>query len=96
MKYTIDEIKKITTPIAKEYDVSRMFLFGSYAKNTANEDSDIDFYIEKGGVNSLIVYYSFVNQLEKKFNRHVDVVTTEIRDRDFLDAIKKDGILIYE
>ena len=44
MVYTIDEIKRISVPIAKEYGVNSLSLFGSYARCEANEDSDIDFF----------------------------------------------------
>ena len=42
MVYTIDEIRQIITPIAKKYGLPAVYLFGSYARGTANEDSDVD------------------------------------------------------
>ncbi len=41
MSYTIDEIKNKTIPIAKAYGISRMSLFGSYARGEAKENSDV-------------------------------------------------------
>ena len=38
----------------------------------------------------------FVADLEKALQCHVDVVTTGIEDRDFLDRIKGEGVLLYE
>ncbi len=96
MCYTVNEIKEKTIPIAKEYGISRMFLFGSYARGEANDDSDVDLYIDKGRLRSLIQYFSFINALEDTLNCHVDVVTTGIKDIKFLDNIKKDGVLLYE
>ncbi len=96
MCYTIDEIKKKTIPIAIQYGVKRMSLFGSYAKGTADDDSDVDIFIDKGRLKSLILYFSFVTDLEKELDCHVDVVTTGIEDRDFLAAIQNEGVLIYE
>ncbi|MDR1014731.1 MAG: nucleotidyltransferase domain-containing protein [Coriobacteriales bacterium] len=43
--YTIDELAGLVTPIAEEYGVERVFLFGSYARGSQNADSDIDFRI---------------------------------------------------
>ena len=37
----INEIKKIVVPIAYSYGVKRLYLFGSYAKGTASEKSDL-------------------------------------------------------
>ncbi len=41
MRYTINEIKDRTTPIAKAYGIERMSLFGSYARGEAKDDSDV-------------------------------------------------------
>jgi len=96
MCFTVDEIKEKTGPIAKKYGVRRVSLFGSYARGTANDSSDVDLYIEKGHLQSLIRYFMFVADLEKSFGCHVDVVTTGIDDKDFLHAIQQEGVLIYE
>lgn len=39
MRYTINEIKNRTVPIAKAYGIGRMGLFGSYARGEAKDDS---------------------------------------------------------
>ena len=96
MSYTINEIKEKTVPIAKEYGIKSMSLFGSYARGDANDKSDVDFFIDKGKMRSLISYYMFVQELEKVLNCHVDVVTTGIEDKEFLQQIMIDGVLIYE
>ena len=51
--YTINQIKSIVSPIAKEHGVASVALFGSYATGRANAESDIDLKIEKGMVRSL-------------------------------------------
>lgn len=96
MCYTIDEIKEKTVPVAKEFGIQRMYLFGSYARGEANDDSDVDIYIDKGNLKSLIQYYNFVAEIEQTLGCHVDVVTTGIQDKTFLRAIMKDGVLLYE
>ena len=40
--YSIDEIRKIVTPIAKQHGVDKVFLFGSYARGDATPASDVD------------------------------------------------------
>lgn len=47
-------IRNAVIPIGKAYGVKRIYLFGSYAKGTANENSDIDLLIEKGKPMSLL------------------------------------------
>ena len=43
--YTIEEIKQILKKILKNMPVYRVILFGSYAKNYATKNSDLDFRI---------------------------------------------------
>ena len=38
----IDSVNKFIEEIKKKYNVTAIILFGSYAKGTENEDSDID------------------------------------------------------
>ena len=51
--YTLDEIKSIAAPIARQYGVAAMYLFGSYARGEATPNSDLDFRIERGRIRSL-------------------------------------------
>lgn len=43
---TVEEIEKKVKPVAKEFRLSRVYLFGSYARGTARKDSDVDLLIE--------------------------------------------------
>ena len=95
MTYTIDDIKKIATPIVKEYGVASLSLFGSYARGEATEDSDLDFVMDKGDLNG-VKYFSLIDKLESKFKCHVDLVSKGSSNKEFLDEIKKNEILLYE
>ena len=49
MIYKIDEIaRRIAEPVAR-YDIRAAYLFGSYAKGTATETSDIDLLVDTTG-----------------------------------------------
>lgn len=39
---SINDIKTKITPICKNYDVAHAYLFGSYARDEATEDIDMD------------------------------------------------------
>ena len=95
MVYSIDEIREKSGPIAQEYNLLSLFLFGSYAKGEATEDSDIDF-LYSGELTGLIQYSSLVRKLESIFGCHVDLVSTNIDNPKFLNRIKKYGVLLYE
>lgn len=44
---TLQEIKVFVNEIAEGYNPEKVYLFGSYANDTADEDSDIDLFIVK-------------------------------------------------
>ena len=46
MVYTIDQIKDKIYPVAEKYDLSKVYLFGSYARGEADEKSDVDIALE--------------------------------------------------
>ncbi len=91
-----EDIKRIVSEIAEGYGVERVYLFGSRARMDYRDDSDYDFLISKGKVDTLLKYVSLINELEKRLNSHVDVVTDTSDDSDFLEAIRKDLRLVYE
>lgn len=94
--FSLDEICKISTPIAKKYGVAKLYIFGSYARKEATDISDIDLLIEKGDVHNLLDYFAFISDLEDSFEKHVDVVTITCNDKEFVKKAIEEAILIYE
>ena len=95
MIFTIDNIKKKVTPIVIKYGVNTFSLFGSYARGEANEDSDLDFVMDKGDLKGL-QYVSLVQNLENEFNCHVDVISKGSSNKKFLDAVSEEEVILYE
>lgn len=95
MVYSIDEIRDIVIPIVKEYGVAKISLFGSYAKGKATDESDLDFIMDKGDLVGL-QYFSLLNKLENAFNCKVDLITTSFSNKDFLNRIHNEEVLLYE
>ena len=95
--YTTDEIKKIVEPIAREYGIGRLSLFGSYARGDAGPGSDIDFrLIDGGNIRGWFKLAGFNRELEEHLGTKVDVITCEPTDYEFLDGIKSDEVIVYE
>lgn len=80
--YSFEEIVERVRPIAEKYGLRSVYLFGSYARGDANEDSDVDLLIDDGDeVHGLFwlggVYDDFCIALEKE----VDMVTLNSLER---------------
>jgi len=98
--YSKDEIKSIVAPIAAKYGVDRVYLFGSYSRGEATEESDIDFVIDKGRVMGL-EFCGMLIDLQDIFGKNVDLLTSDginlsKFDPDFKYRIAKDLAVIYE
>lgn len=94
-QYTIDQLKDIITPIAKQYGVESISLFGSYSKGNPTDQSDVDLKVEKGRLKSLFQLCGFRLAVEDALHLPVDLITTEASDPDFLDMIARDEVLLY-
>jgi hypothetical protein len=95
MPYTIEELRRIITPIAQAHGLRSVSLFGSYSKGTARRDSDVDLKIEKGSVMSLFQLSGLRLDIEDALRVPVDLITNDSSDRDFLNLIAKDEVLLY-
>ena len=71
MVYTIDEIKAKIEPIAEQYNVSKVYLFGSYARGEEDENSDIDIALELKDVSKYIDVYGCLSSI---FGMNVDIL----------------------
>lgn len=95
VSYSIDDIRNIVVPIAQRYGVASVSLFGSYSKGCATAASDIDLKIEKGQLRSLFQLTDFRLAVEDALSLRVDLVTSESSDKEFLQNIMKDEVLLY-
>lgn len=46
MAYTLDEIARRVRPVAEQYHLRAVYVFGSYARGEATEGSDVDLLID--------------------------------------------------
>ena len=96
LPYSIEELKRIISPIAEQHGVKSVSLFGSYSKGTSTAGSDVDLKIEKGKLRSLFQLSGFRLAVEDALSLSVDIITSESSDIEFLDMIKKEEVLLYQ
>ena len=91
--YTMEEITDIVAPVARRYGVERIYVFGSYAKGTADEYSDVDFLIYPGQVKGLR-YGELYTDLSEALEKGIDIVSNKVDD-DFKESIRNHMVLVY-
>lgn len=96
--YTIEEIKFILINVLKNMPVYSVVLFGSYAKNCATENSDLDLIIDTKDTLKGFKLYSLITKIEEAFNKNVDAFEkTEIIENSKIDnEIKRTGVVVYK
>ena len=94
--FTFEEIKKIMKPIAEKYQVEKIYLFGSYARGEADENSDLDFLVYGGENFKLTLILTLAENLREIFNKKIDAFEIgEVNiDSNFYDAIMREKVLV--
>lgn len=98
---SIEEIKNAIKDIIERdnyYIISKIVLFGSYARGEAEKNSDIDLVVYDSPQFSGMKVYSFIGDLKEKLRKDIDLFIDRniVKESKFYDNIVKDGIIIYE
>ena len=93
---SIDDIKKIVNQVLSQHEVEYCYLFGSYARGEANENSDIDLVVatEITGME----FYGLCEYLREALHKKVDLLNLAQlnNNKQLLYEVLKDGVKIYE
>lgn len=105
MIYSIDELKRKIAPVAEKYRLSAVYLFGSYARNEATDNSDVDILIDRTGssVKSMFDMGALYNDLCESIGKEVDLVTTYALIQDgasdrtpwFTENVMRERVAVY-
>jgi hypothetical protein len=93
---TFDEIRDRIGPYINEYGIRKVGVFGSYARQQANESSDIDLLFDFQKTFGLIGLSRLKLCLEESLGKHVDILEFSSIDPLIRDNVLKDTVLIYE
>ena len=96
---SLDDIKLEISKICKDSSIKRVWVFGSYARNEADSDSDLDLIVDLD--NALEI-----ERFDTVLGMDVDVLTLKSYDRrrpsalrfnkNFVSRVDKERILVYE
>ena len=88
---SLDSIKLLVLPVAKRNALVRISLFGSYARNEAKPESDVDLLIDGGNYSGLFGFLDIKEQFEKALGKKVDLIS-----RVALDENKSESGLLFK
>jgi uncharacterized protein len=88
---------KQSQPALKAKGVTALHLFGSTCRNEANENSDIDVFIEfdAGSKFSLVNLSAIHRILSEKINRPVHVISKDALNPLIKDSIQSEAIKVF-
>ena len=98
---SVAEIQRRLAPVFEKYRVKRAYLFGSYARNEATPESDVDIRIEKGEndcLRGLLQESAMQLDMMDAVGREVDLLTTypsNIYRKRFRENMERDQVMIY-
>ena len=93
---TIQQIQQKITAYFKDKPVKEVYLFGSYARGEAKEDSDIDLAVTIERKNlSMWQYAGIAMGLEELFDKKVDLVQIDLMHSWVKKNFEKEKIEIY-
>ncbi len=92
---SLEQIKSVCAEVFVGREVSYCYLFGSYAKGKATENSDVDLLVSTPI--SGMRFYDLVEALREKLHKRVDVLNQDqLKDNlPLVEEILKDGVKIY-
>jgi len=106
MIYSLYDIQAKVTPIADTWLLSAVYVFGSYARSEAREDSDIDIIVDDDGsaVATLLDMVKLQDDLELALGKKVSLVFVDSLELQmqqeescqFARNAVKEAICIYE
>lgn len=93
---TLKDITQTIKTLSDKYNINNVYLFGSYARKEATEESDLDLLVYGGKGFKLCMVYAFAEEVRQKLKKKVDAFEIhEInQESSFYENIMKEKLLI--
>jgi predicted nucleotidyltransferase len=89
----LERLRSYKPVLQRKYPISRLGVFGSYARGTATENSDIDVAVEINGPMGLN-FVTMANEIEDLFGIKVDVVPKRAIKSTYLPSVENDILYV--
>ena len=94
--FTLENIIDMVKPLAEKYKVKEIYLFGSYARGEADENSDLDFLVFGGDNFKLTNIFALGEDLREVLQKKVDIfeIHEVNQDSEFYRTIMREKVLV--
>lgn len=93
---TIHEIKELITPILEKYGITSAYLFGSYARGTETETSDIDLAVGYREGMTAFEEGALFEDLRNALHMEIDLVSFgSVVTRGFKSRVLQDMVHLF-
>lgn len=106
MIYSHEQLSACILPITRKYRIPAVYLFGSYARGEATENSDVDILIDREGssIRGMFDMGGLYEELRSSVGKEIDLVTlqtleqnsTRERTPQFIDNLRKEMVRLYD
>ncbi|OSZ82636.1 hypothetical protein CAP35_05050 [Chitinophagaceae bacterium IBVUCB1] len=97
MILSTEHIKQVIVNFFTDKPVKKVWLFGSYARGEADENSDVDVLVDIDYTKPIgWEYFSWNDELSDRLKKKVDIVSAGWENKFVKPFIDKDKYIIYE
>lgn len=105
MIYSVDDLAQKIAQVAKKYNIPAVYIFGSYARGEATDESDVDVLIQvQGSIIKGWLLGGVYEDLRLSLGKDLDLVTMEALEHEstvqqtpwFVENVRSEMMKIYE
>lgn len=99
MILTQESIKNVVRDYFKDKPVNKVYLFGSYARGDAKEDSDVNLMIEIDDTKKRLSLFDFIRLqlgIEDSLKKKVDLIESHLFFPKVKSRMEKEKLIIYK
>ena len=88
----LETLRKHKQVLRERFDVTGLALYGSFARNQATPDSDVDILVRFGGPATSRSYFGTLFYIEDLLGRRIDLVTDKALRPEFRPFVEQEAL----
>ena len=88
----LETLRKHKQVLRERFDVTGLALYGSFARNQATPESDVDILVRFGGPATSKSYFGTLFYIEDLLGRRIDLVTDKALRAEFRPFVEQEAL----